>query len=233
MARKRKKKQRMAAEKRRNNAENNVSGGSPLSSGSTGSPFYHWLSDGLSSAGVAVNEHTAMCVSAVYACLGLIGGAIASMPVHIYQRTADGRARVDHDLWWMLNQEPNANCTAATFWEYLSTSRGLHGDGFAKILRASSLSPRIVGFEALHPLNVEPFRDGGRIKYVLHRQSGVASEIIDADDMLHVPGLGFNGLRSMSPLRFALRSSVGIALAADEYSARFFGNGARPEWHLL
>lgn len=202
----------------------------PSSAGTRESQLYEWLTGGqVSSAGPAVTERTAMGVAAVYACLGLIGGAIASLPLHIYKRTDAGRERAkDHPLWWFFNEQPCACMSAAVMWEYLTWSLLLHGDAFAVIQRASPMSPRIVGIEPLHPQCVSVQEVEGRLVYSVFENG--ATRVLDQDDMLHVPGLGFDGKRGLSPLRYAARQAIGTALAADEYSARFFSNGARPDF---
>ena len=202
----------------------------PLSSGTKDSQLYEWLTGAgaLSSAGPAVTERTAMSISAVYACIGLIGGAISAMPLPIYRRTDAGRERVNHEVWWLLNEQP-CNCmSAAVMWEYLAWSLLLHGDSFAIIKRASPMSPKIVGLEPVHPLSVRVQEVDERLIYAVVDSD--ESGVYDQDDMLHVPGLGFDGKRGMSPLRYAARQSMGTSLAADEYSARFFSNGARPDY---
>lgn len=197
-----------------------------------GTELFEWLSGGMSGAGTAVTELTAMRVSAVYASINLIGGAIASLPLPIYERTLDGRQRAEHDIWWMLNEQPHPAWSAATFWEYMAASKLLLGDSFARILRASPMSPRIIGFEPLHKTRVTPHRiDDGRLGYVYQTLDG-KSIALDQDDMLHIPGPGFDGLTGMSQIRHALRNPAGIALAADEYSAAFFKNGARPDFAI-
>lgn len=202
-----------------------------VSTGVYGSELYGWLTDNpASSAGKVINEHTAMCVSAVYACVRLIGGAIAGLPLPIYRRTPQGRERIDHDVWWLLNEQPITRLSSAVFWEYLSTSLLLHGDAFARIIRKPK-SPDIAGFEPIHPLCVSVIRYEDRLQYLV-QQFGMPPTVYDQDDMLHVPGIVFDGLRGMSPLRYALKTSVGIALAADEYSASFFSNGARPDFAI-
>ena len=182
-----------------------------------GTELFEWLTGGLSSAGTTVTELTAMRVSAVYACINLIGGAIASLPLPVYKRTLDGRERADHDIWWLLNEQPHPAWSAATFWEYLAASKQLNGDAYARILRASPMSPKIVGFEPLYKPRVATFRlSDGRLAY---RYTPIGSEKaidIDQDDMLHIPGPGFDGLTGMSQIRHALRNPAGIALAADE-----------------
>lgn len=183
-------------------------------------------------AGVPVTESTVMNVSAVYACIQLISGAMASLPLPIYERTTTGRQRVDHPLWWLLNEQPIARCSASTFWRYMMTSKLLHGDGFALIKRKSVFSPEIVSITPWHPLAVNVFLNGDRLAYQFINYiggQGIESQMYDQDDVLHFTGVGFNGLRSVSPLRHALRNAAGIALAADKYSAEFFSASAKPE----
>jgi len=183
-------------------------------------------------AGVPVTESTVMNVSAVYACVQLISGAMASLPLPIYERTAKGRQRVDHPLWWLLNEQPLPRCSASTFWRYMMTSKLLHGDGFALIKRKSAFSPEIVSITPWHPLAVNVFLNGERLAYQFINYiggQGIESQMYDQDDVLHFTGVGFNGLRSVSPLRHALRNAAGIALAADKYSAEFFSASAKPE----
>lgn len=201
----------------------------PSSAGTSGSQLYEWMTGGnISAAGPSVTERTAMGISAVYACIGLIGGALASLPLPIYRRTADGRERVNHDVWWLLNEQPCTCMSAAVMWEYLAWSLLLHGDAFAMIQRASPLSPTIVGFEPVHPLSVQVQEVNERLIYTVVDCDETL--VIDQDDMLHIPGLGFDGLRGMSPLRYAARQTFGLSLAAEEYSARFFSQGARPDY---
>lgn len=185
-----------------------------------------------SNAGVPVTESTVMNVSAVYACVQLISGAMASLPLPIYERTVKGRERVDHPLWWLLNEQPLPRCSASTFWRYMMTSKLLHGDGFALIKRKSAFSPEIVSITPWHPLAVNVYLNGDRLAYQFINYiggQGIESQMYDQDDVLHFTGVGFNGLRSVSPLRHALRNAAGIALAADKYSAEFFSASAKPE----
>ena len=205
------------------------------SSGTKDSQLYEWLTGAgsLSTAGPAVTERTALAISAVYACIGLIGGAIASLPLPIYRRTTDSRERVDHPLSDLLNLEPTPACSSAVWREYLLWSLLLHGDGMARIHRKGgrlSLRPDVVRLEPLHPLDVSVSINGDRLAYQLLDLEEGRTITLDQDDMLHVPGLGFDGCRGMSPLRHAARNSMGLSLAADEYSARFFSNGARPDY---
>lgn len=201
----------------------------PSSAGTSGSQLYEWMTGGnVSAAGPAVTERTAMGIGAVYACVGLIGGAIASMPLPIYRRTESGREKIEHEVWWLLNEQPCACMSAAVMWEYLIWSLLLHGDAFAIIKRASPLSPKIVEIEPVHPSCVTVQEVNERLVYTI--VDCEETEVLDQDDVLHIPGLGFDGRRGLSPLRYAARQTFGLAIAAEEYSARFFSNGARPDY---
>lgn len=213
----------------------------PLSGAFQGSSLFDAL--GGTAGGLAVpNEQSALTISAVHACVNLIAGAIAALPMHIYRRTPDGeRSRLPNDdLWWLLNEEFTPRWSAASGWEFLGQSLLLQGDAFARIHRQGV---RITGLEPLHPsrVTVAPTQDGMRLVYVIAPDPSLAtvagpkakSIVIDQDDMLHVAGFGFDGLRGMSPLRYSLRMSASVALSAQEYSARFFANSARPDLALI
>jgi HK97 family phage portal protein len=191
------------------------------------------LSSGMTgSGGPAVNETTAMRVSAVYACVSLIAGAIATLPLQVFQRTADGRGElVEHDYWWLLNERPNDAMSAAVFWECMVVANLFKGDAFAHILRPSMRSQRVNGLVAYHPDRVNPFLHDGRVLYRMQPVVG-PQFVLDSADVLHIPSLGFDGLRSPSPITYAARQAVSTALAAGEYNGRFFSNGARPDFAL-
>lgn len=182
-----------------------------------------------SSSGVYVSPTSAMRVSAVFACVTRIAGAVATLPAHIYERTPDGRKRVeDSPLWWLLNEQPTARYTAASHWEGVIAHELLRGDGFTFIGRSPLGEPR-----ELVPLpwdGVRRERDGDRLKYFVN--DGYRTWGVDQDDMLHFPGFGFDGLQGMSVIKWAARNAAGNAMAMDEYSGRFFANGAHPSMVL-
>src|SRR5690625_3200320 len=104
--------------------------------------LYELLAGMPSASGVSVNEASAMRVTAVYACVRLIAGAIASLPLSVYQRQDEGRQRVRNDLWWLLNEQPCPSVSAAVFWEYLVAQMLLTGDALAEIERGRGGSIR-------------------------------------------------------------------------------------------
>lgn len=185
---------------------------------------------GSTAAGVSVTPETAMRVSAVYGCVSLIAGAIASLPFSVYER--DVRKKASHEYWWMLNEQANEDMSAYTAWEYLFSSKLFYGDGFAELLRPSVSSSRVIGWRPLHPLRVDPFRaKDGVLRYRVVREGGKV-EVLDSADVIHLPSLGFDGLTSPSPITYAAKEAIGIALAAEGFSAKFFSEGATFDYAL-
>lgn len=180
-----------------------------------------------------VTEQTAMTIAAAFACVNLISGAISALPTNIYSRRDDGERDQVHgeDLWRILNEQFLPRWNAANGWEYLGQSLLFHGDSFALIHRRRGLRVgEVEGIEPVHPLAVTPLAtpDRKRLVYAVRREQGQV-EVYDQDDVLHVAGFGFDGFRGLSPLKHHLRMSGSVALATQEFAARFFANNARPD----
>ena len=211
----------------------------PISGISSSSGTYWSMFTGDNGQGIpALSTANAPAVTAVHACTALIAGAVSSLPVPVYQRLPQGEREelYDDDLWWLLNEQWNPRWSAAKAWEYVMFSQLYHGDGFAIIERQGS---RIIGLRPVHPLCVEvrANNDGRRLLYrvTFGMDDGidmVGSRVYDQDDILHFAGVGFDGLRSMSPLRTFLRMSASVAHALQEYTGKFFVQGARPDYVL-
>lgn len=187
-----------------------------------------------SAAGAVVNETTAMRVSAVYAAVRLLSGAVATTPCSFYRRTPEGRERAnDHDYWWLFNEQPCARFTAATFWEFITTQSLLRGDGIAYLVRANRYSPRVTGVIPVPRGQVDILRVGDRLRYRIHDQlaDGTwAYFVADQDDVLHFPGFGFNGVHGMSFIQWGARQAIGIAIKADEHAGATFAGGASVQY---
>jgi HK97 family phage portal protein len=184
-------------------------------------------------AGVPVTEYTAMQVSAVYACVRLIAGAVAQMPCSTYQRQEDGsRLGVRHEYWWLLNEQPCSRFTAASMWEYATSQVLLRGDAYVLIQRKSPSSPIVDALIPLKHSQVSVKRVGDRLRYLVQDevdgQKGYFA--VDQDDMLHFPGCAFDGCRSLSIIGHAARQSIGIAIQADQFAGSFYGSGAQPQY---
>ena len=198
-----------------------------LSEGTYGSALYK-----LFAGGAGVSEAQAMRIGAVYAAVALLGGAVAALPFHLFERTASGRQRYNSDLWWLFNESPSTTWTSAAWWQFAAASILLKGDGFAVIERASAYSPRIIGFTPAHPDAVQVLRQDGRNRYSVVGDDHVL-RWYDQDDILHFSGVGFNGLRSITPIRAALGSAASLAAAADNHAEAFFRGGARPDHAIV
>lgn len=189
----------------------------------------------------APSERMAMQLTAVSACVNLIAGAIASLPMHVYRRSPDGDLTrdINSDVWWILNEEFSPRWTASAGWAFLTASKLLHGDGFAEIIRRGD---RIIGLVPIHPNRVRVIvtPDGMRLIYEIQPDPTIDSpdqdtsriRTLDQDDVLHVPGFGFNGKRGLSALRNSLRNSGNLALNAQTFSEKFLQNMARPDFAL-
>jgi HK97 family phage portal protein len=180
-------------------------------------------------AGVAVTPETALRVSTVYACVSLLAGAIATLPLEVYERDTELDSRkkaIGHDYWWMLNEQANDAWAAMTAFEYFVSSKFFYGDSFAIIQRPHAFTSRATGWVPVHSCAMEPFYNSQNgLRYRATARDGT-SKVYDPGDVLHVPSLGFDGLRSPSPITYAAREAIGTSLAAEEYSARFFSQGS-------
>jgi len=177
-----------------------------------------------SHAGVNVNESNAINYSAVYACVRVIAETVASLPLHVYQRIPSGgkQRAPDHPLYDILHDMPNPEMTSFTFREVLQAHLLLWGNAYAEIEWGPDGFVR--GLWPIPPNCVQVERDEReRLWYRVSLPDGI-QKLLPEEQMLHIPGLGFDGLQGISPIG-AARQAIGLGLAAEEFGARFFGNG--------
>lgn len=190
---------------------------------------------GRTTSGKPVNERTAMQTTAVYACVRILAEAVASLPLHVYEYQDDGGKKLvhDHPLYYLLHDEPNPEMTSFVFRETLMSHLLIWGNAYAQVIRDGA--GRVLGLYPLLPDKMEVQRDdSGNIYYVYSRNSDenpmfkeYGNIKLKAEDVLHIPGLGFDGLIGYSPIAMA-KNAVGMTLACEEYGASFFANGANP-----
>ena len=190
---------------------------------------------GRTTSGKPVNERTAMQTTAVYACVRILAEAVASLPLHVYEYQDDGGKKLvhDHPLYYLLHDEPNPEMTSFVFRETLMSHLLIWGNAYAQIIRDGA--GRVLGLYPLLPDKMEVQRDDkGNIYYVYSRNSDenpmfkeYGNIKLKVEDVLHIPGLGFDGLIGYSPIAMA-KNAVGMTLACEEYGASFFANGANP-----
>lgn len=177
-----------------------------------------------SMAGPSVTPKTSMKVSIVFACVRLIAGAISQMPVHIFEREQNGdKNRIpNHPLANLFNLQPTFAWSAATFWEFIVSSVLLHGDGFAVLLR--NRLGEVEEILPISPVGVVVENRDGRLVYFFTLNGQPRG--FDQDDILHFPGFGFNGLRSMSVIQWGAFNSIGLEIAMEQHSGEFFKSGS-------
>jgi phage portal protein BeeE len=166
-----------------------------------------------------ISTTSAMQSGAVFACVKTIAEDSASLPLFVYQRTTNGRARADtHPLAELLQVMPNPETSAAEFREALTAHVLLTGNGYAKIVRSAG---RIIALWQLLPDQVEPARDSRNTLYYRIRdaQNGQWTDT-PATDVFHLRGFGWDGISGYSILQHA-KQTIGLALSAEEYAARF------------
>ena len=189
---------------------------------------------GGSTSGKTVTERSAMQMTAVYSCVRILAEAIAGLPLHVYRYNSDGgkAMALDHPLYHLLHDEPNPEMSSFVFRETLMTHLLLWGNAYAQIIRNGK--NEIVALYPLMPNKMSVDRDeSGHLYYTYYRGSDEAIKnkefavTLQPSDVLHIPGLGFDGLVGYSPIAMA-KNAIGMAIACEEYGAKFFANGAAP-----
>ena len=191
-----------------------------------GSAYSFFL--GQSAAGKRVNERSAMQTSAVYACVRVISESVASLPLHLYRYNKDGgkEKAIDHPLYHLLHDEPNPEMTAYSFFEVALTHLLLWGNSYSQIIRNGK--GEVIGLYPLMPDRMTVDRDEkGHLYYEYMVSSDDAptnkgsTVRLKPEDVLHVPGLSFDGLVGYSPIAMA-KNAIGLGIAAEEYSGFLF-----------
>jgi HK97 family phage portal protein len=190
---------------------------------------------GGTTAGKTVNERTAMQTTAVFACVRILAEAVAGLPLHVYQYLEDGgKERIpQHPLYNLLHNETNPEMTSFVFRETLMSHLLLWGNAYAQIVRNGRGQP--VALYPLLPSKMDVSRSpNGDLVYTYYLEADESGRkpqggyiTLRRDQILHIPGLGFDGLVGYSPIALA-KNAIGMALATEEYGASFFANGANP-----
>ena len=191
---------------------------------------------GGSSTGKRVNERSAMQMqmTAVYSCVRILAEAVAGLPLHLYRYKEDGgkEKALDHPLYLLLHDEPNPEMSSFVFRETLMTHLLLWGNAYAQIIRNGR--GEVMALYPLMPDRMAVDRDDKGQLYYEYTTSADDAPIskgsivrLKPSDVLHIPGLGFDGLVGYSPIAMA-KNAIGLAIATEEYGSKFFANGAQP-----
>lgn len=179
--------------------------------------------------GELVSDRSVLSLSTTWACVNLLVGTIASLPLMVYRLDSKGDRVVHkaHPLYRLLHDSPNYDQTAVDFWEFVSASLELHGNAFAKIER---IAGRIV---ALRPIAANAIAvrrlPNGPLEY---RWTQDGKTFVEKEDVVfHIRGFGGDPLGGMSTLQFG-RRAFGLSQAIDRAASATFRNGLRPSFQM-
>jgi len=170
-----------------------------------------------SNSGTIVNNDTAFQVNAIYSAVSLISQTISSLPVDTYVRRDGSRRPFRPSPEWV--QQPDIDTTKEAFYGSVIVSLLLDGNAFIRIFRSEG---RIVNLNVLNPTTVKIKRNGiGRVMFNVQGED----RPLTTEDILHIPDVVKPGsIRGVSRTE-ALKENFGLAIALQNYSAKFFGQG--------
>lgn len=186
----------------------------------------HRFSFGATTSNKKVTEQSAMQMTAVYACVRVLAEAVAGLPLHFYQYKENGSKEkaLNHPLYHLLHDEPNSEMSSFVLRETMMTHLLLWGNAYAQILRNGK--NEIIGLYPLLPDRMQVERsETGQLYYLYSSNKGQVK--LEQSEVFHIPGLGFDGLVGYSPIAMS-KNAIGMAIACEEYGAKFFANGANP-----
>lgn len=177
------------------------------------------------SSGARVTADSALTVAAVYACVRIITGAVATLPLDIKRRIDDATREdaSDHPLWRVIRRKPNAWQKPAAFRRHMQACLLLRGNAYAQIVRTGR---RVVALMPLHPdrMKVEQQTDS-TLLYRYRRPDG-GEVVYPQGEVLHLVGMSLDGITGVSVLTYA-RETIGLALATRRHGSDFFKNGTQ------
>jgi len=184
---------------------------------------------GSTSSGVSVSNDTAMRQATVYSCINLLDRVIRTTPCHLMERSGNTRTKlIDDPLYFLLHDQPNEWMTAPEFWGMVINHLALRGNFFALKNRGMSLTGPVKELIPLAPGLVHEVKQDEkyRILYTLRYPDGTTTDV-PASQIMHLRGMTINGFMGVNPIQY-IRESIGLAQAAQEYGARFYGSGTHP-----
>lgn len=177
--------------------------------------------------GVRVTPETALQCSAFLACVRVISEGCASLPLHLYERLANGgkRKATEQPLHRILHQQPNPWQTALEFREQMTALYLMYGNSFAEIRPGASGA--VSELWPLHPSRMEVERlENGRLRYKYREPSG-RQTVYAQEEMFHLRWLTTDGILGLQPSALS-KNAIGLAQALESHGSTYFGNGARP-----
>ncbi|PZN08639.1 MAG: phage portal protein, partial [Bacillota bacterium] len=194
-----------------------------------------WLSETLvgrrTLAGVRMDDHTALTLTAVYNAIAIYAKTVGALPLKLYERLEPRgkREAPEHPLYAILHDAPNPEMPAMQFRETLTGHLIGWGNAYAEIEFDAAGRVRALWPLLPHKMRVERDPQTNRLRYIYTLPDSVGGRQVELppERVLHIPGFGYDGTVGYNPIRL-FRENLGIVKAAEEYGARFFGSGARP-----
>lgn len=179
-------------------------------------------------AGKQINEKTALTFSAVYSCVRVLSESIGQLPVHVFKRESDGDRvhTMDHPISAIVSRQPSPIYTPFSFYSTMASNCLLWGNSYAVIERNGAMRP--TRLDIIHPSLVTPMFDDNNNVFYEVRSDGLEkspAKRYDAKEIIHFRGFSYDGINGISPIALH-KDSIGLGMAAVEYGASFFGNGA-------
>lgn len=184
-----------------------------------------WFGGDPTSTGVVVTPMTAMQATAVFCCVRILAESVASLPLKIYRRRADGGRdeASEHPLYQIIHNNPSERQTSFEFREMLQGHLALRGNAYAFI--DWSTRGTVKQLIPLDPDRVVVKVDSkGNISYVYRGINGEPDQAWNSNFVLHLKGLSSDGVMGLSPIDMA-REAIGLSLAAEQFGGKFFSNG--------
>lgn len=220
-----------------------------MATGATGALADSWYQPGgffyggpgiKTKSGSSISEFNAMQLAVVWCCIKILSEDSASLPLHLYRRLPGGgkEKAVNHPLYPLLHDSPNREMTAFTFRETGKSHLLTWGNWYAEkeFGRGSLGRDRVVALWPIAPHRVTPKRNRGETTKVPRNEiyyhvSMAGTDLPDVDlprrNILHIPGLSYNGLVGYSPIA-ACREAVGLGKTLEEFGASYFESGIHP-----
>jgi len=180
----------------------------------------------MSDAGIAVSPYSALSLAPFWQAVSMISGDVAALPLDVYQRLDEDDREVDleHPAEFLVSSEANDETPAFEFWRRIVAHAIPYQNGYAYIDRNSRFGPPL-GLYNLLPDRTCPMRREDGTLYYVTEVDGVLEPLFK-EEVLHIKGLSLDPSRGYDLVR-AARNSIGLALAAEGYSSKFFANGAQ------
>lgn len=178
--------------------------------------------------GVYVDEHSANSMAAYFSGVNLIANSMAMLPFNVQTKKLGSKGyaiNYDHIGTHLLNIRPNVYDTPVLFRSQMQTYAVTWGNAYAYIERDNT--NKIINLWPLDPQNVTPKMDNKNIK-IYECKEGKEKRTYSHFDILHIPGMAYDGLRGYSAISAGANETIALALASEKYGASYFGNNAIP-----